>query len=176
MSRFQLKMVPLTEHQEQTDLMLRILKNIEAHPELAAVFAVPNGGWRQPAVARQMAEEGVKPGVPDLIFPMARGGYFGYFQEQKRTVEATVSKVQKAWHCWLAAQNYLIEVRRGCEDGWQGFMDYLALPPTPFVRGEPLSEVQTLEMLRNLIPESRTIAHRAAIETLERRITELRRK
>lgn len=45
--------------------------------------AVPNGGARHPAVAAKLKKEGVKPGVPDVLWPVARGGYIGLAVEFK---------------------------------------------------------------------------------------------
>jgi VRR-NUC domain len=45
--------------------------------------AVPNGGARHPAVAAKLKKEGVKPGVPDVQWPVARGGFIGLAIEFK---------------------------------------------------------------------------------------------
>ena len=155
-----LKLEPevLSEHQEQTDLMNRILDNITTYPELAAVFAVPNGGYRNGKVAMQMLQEGVKAGVPDLILSIARGGYHGYYQEQKRTKDSTVTPKQKAWHRYLKAQGYKVDVCKGCEAGWQGFLDYLALPPTPCVMAACLTRKEQLQLLHDLLPDWAALA------------------
>jgi len=47
------------------------------------MFAVPNGGQRHPAVAAKLKAEGVKPGVPDVMWPTARGGFVGLAIEFK---------------------------------------------------------------------------------------------
>lgn len=170
MKELALVLETLTEHQEQSDLIRRILDNILTYPELAAVFAVPNGGFRHAKTGRQMLEEGVKPGVPDLLFPMARGGWFGYYQELKRTKDSAVSLKQKAWHRWLRAQGYLVEVCKGCEAGWNGFLDYLAFPPTPSIHAATPSEAQTLDLAHDLLPDWAAKEKRL----LERRIERLK--
>lgn len=169
--RFELRLEPLSEHQEQCDLMSRILDNIVLYPEFACVFAVPNGGWRTPKTAGLLQQEGVKPGVPDLIFPYARGGCFGYYQEQKKTRNSSVSIPQRAWHRWLRAQGYLVDVCKGCEAGWQSLLAYRALPPTidtttiVLVPGiEVATDVETLQMLHDLLPEWAALA-RARLKT-----------
>lgn len=53
------------------------------HPVARKVFAVPNGGRRSKIEASIMKGEGVRPGVPDLILPVARGGAHGFFLEMK---------------------------------------------------------------------------------------------
>lgn len=52
-------------------------------PELDLMFAIPNGGERNPKVAAQLKAEGVKSGVLDIFLPVARGGFHGLFIEMK---------------------------------------------------------------------------------------------
>lgn len=47
------------------------------------IFAIPNGGDRNPVVAAKMKAEGVRKGVLDLLLPVARGRYHGFFIEMK---------------------------------------------------------------------------------------------
>lgn len=47
------------------------------------IFAIPNGGLRTKAQAGILKAEGVRPGVPDLMLPKARGGASGLFIEMK---------------------------------------------------------------------------------------------
>ena len=47
------------------------------------IFAIPNGGDRNPVVAAKMKAEGVRKGVLDLLLPVARGGFHGFFIEMK---------------------------------------------------------------------------------------------
>ncbi len=49
------------------------------YPEYSLVFAVPNGQFRP----GQRMEAGLKAGVPDIFWPVARGGYHGMFIELK---------------------------------------------------------------------------------------------
>jgi hypothetical protein len=55
----------------------------QKRPELDAIFAVPNGGHRHPAVAAKLKAEGVRPGVPDVLLPSPRGGFVGLAIEFK---------------------------------------------------------------------------------------------
>ncbi|NDY89755.1 VRR-NUC domain-containing protein [Ideonella livida] len=52
-------------------------------PEIELSHAVPNGGQRSKATAGRLKAEGVKPGVPDWQWPVARGGYIGLAIEFK---------------------------------------------------------------------------------------------
>ena len=56
--------------------------------------AVPNGGARHPAVAAKLKAEGVKAGVPDVLWPVARGGFIGLAIEFKHG-DGSPSKEQR---------------------------------------------------------------------------------
>jgi len=47
------------------------------------LHATPNGGARHITVARKLKAEGVKAGVPDVSWPVARGGFIGLAIEFK---------------------------------------------------------------------------------------------
>jgi len=52
-------------------------------PELALLYAVPNGGHRNKATAGRLKAEGVRRGVPDVCLPVPRGGYGALYIELK---------------------------------------------------------------------------------------------
>lgn len=114
-----------TEHAEAVTLM-RVVKLHEArHPELRLLFAVPNGGDRHPAVAAKMKAEGVKPGVPDYLLPVARGGFHGLALELK-TATGSASREQKQWISDFREQGYRAEVCKGWEQAFNTIKEYLA--------------------------------------------------
>ena len=104
----------MSEHDHQAAffswLSLQKFKGVElAH-------AVPNGGARHPAVARKLKAEGVKAGVPDVAWPVARGGFIGLAIEFKhgdgnptKEQRARIDKLQQEGWCvcvcwsWVAA-------------------------------------------------------------------------
>jgi hypothetical protein len=98
----------------------------------ALIYHVPNGGQRHKLVAIKLKEQGVKAGVPDLVLPMARGGYFGLYLEFKATPPnaAQVSESQHAWIRKLSEQGYLAIVCRGHFDAMEQIRAYLKLPQT----------------------------------------------
>lgn len=96
------------------------------------IYHVPNGGHRHKAVAMKLKEQGVKAGIPDLVLPMARGGYFGLYIEFKATPphDAAVSPSQDSYIQALTEQGYLAIVCRGHFDAMEQLRAYLMLPPT----------------------------------------------
>ena len=115
---------------EQAALMLEIELR---YPELfVLIYHVPNGGHRHKAVAAKLKGQGVKAGVPDLVVPMARGGFFGLYIEFKATPpnDAAVSISQYAWIRQLSEQGYLAIVCRGHFDAMEQLRAYLRLEPT----------------------------------------------
>lgn len=57
--------------------------NLQRFPGIELLHATPNGGMRHPAVAAKLKKEGVKAGVPDVSWPVARGGFIGLAIEFK---------------------------------------------------------------------------------------------
>lgn len=115
---------------EQAALMKEISLRYPAVAEM--IFHVPNGGHRHKLVAMKLKEQGVKAGVPDLVLPMARGGFFGLYIEFKATApnDAAVSASQHAWIRKLSDQGYLAIVCRGHIDALEAIRAYLLQPQT----------------------------------------------
>lgn len=111
-----------------------LIKELELRlPDVAAlIYHVPNGGHRHKQVAVKLKGQGVKAGVPDLVLPMARGGYFGLYLEFKATApnDAAVSASQHVWIRRLNDQGYLAIVCRGHFDAMEQVRAYLRLAPT----------------------------------------------
>jgi hypothetical protein len=73
----------MSEHDHQVCVFDFARLHERAWPELALLFAIPNGGLRNKAVAGKLRAEGVKAGVPDICLPVARGRYSSLFIEMK---------------------------------------------------------------------------------------------
>lgn len=114
------KPVP-TEHWEQTQLF----SWAEDKPELALMYAIPNGGHRDIRVAVKLKEEGVKPGVPDICLPVARGGCHGLYIELKRRKYGRVSQDQLKWIEALIHEGYACSVCCGWEQARDVIEEYL---------------------------------------------------
>jgi len=65
-------------------------------PELRFLFAVPNAAKRSASNASLNIAMGLKAGVPDLLLPVARGGFFGCAIEMK-TRRGVVTELQEVW-------------------------------------------------------------------------------
>jgi hypothetical protein len=118
------------EGQEQAALMTELRIRM---PDIAdLIFHVPNGGHRVKAVAAKLKAQGVKAGIPDLVLPMARGGFFGLYIEFKATPpnDAAISSSQHERIRKLNAQGYLAVVCRGHFDTMEQIRAYLRLAPT----------------------------------------------
>lgn len=97
------KLTP-TEAQEQAALIAWFDWR---YPALCGrLLHIPNGGYRHKAVARFLKAQGVRPGVLDLLLPLARRGYPGLWIELKRSGNG-MSDAQRDWFAFLAGQGYL---------------------------------------------------------------------
>ncbi len=102
-------------------------------PEVAdLIYHVPNGGHRLKKVAADLKDQGVVPGIPDLVLTMARGGYFGLYIEFKATPpnDAAISASQHERIRKLNEQGYLAVVCRGHFDAMEQIRAYLRMAPT----------------------------------------------
>lgn len=114
-----------SEHDEQAALFRWATFAANRWPELALMFAIPNGGHRVKAVAAKLKAEGVKAGVPDLCLPVPRGEWHGLYIEMK-TRTGRASKEQKRWLGALQAQGYRVAVCKGWEAAKELIEEYLA--------------------------------------------------
>ncbi len=122
-----------TEHEEQVALFQWAEANEGAMPELALLFAVPNGGYRPMATAAMLREEGVKAGVPDCFLAVPRPGvngkgYHGLFLELKRRDRSNhATPLQKEWIDRLSQYGYKAVVCYGAQEAIKTITDYLNL-------------------------------------------------
>lgn len=126
----------MSEHEEQAALV-RWARTMAGGtwPELRLLFAVPNGGSRPSRVnsrgeryspsAQRLADEGVRAGVPDLVLPVARGGYHGLFIEMKAG-KNTTTEGQRWWIGELVAGGYRVAVCHGWEAARDVLVEYLS--------------------------------------------------
>ena len=114
------------EHDEQAELFAWADAMQGEHPELAMMFAIPNGGHRFPAVAAMLKREGVKAGVPDIFLACARGRWHGLFVELKRADHSNhATSAQRAWIEMLRRYGFSAVVCYGAQDAINTIMAYL---------------------------------------------------
>lgn len=111
------KAVP-SEHMEQVAVMRWADLMTGRYPELALLYAIPNGARTSIGTARKLKAEGLKSGVPDLCLPVWRAidhtsVWHGLYVELKRQRGGTVSPEQRAWHEALRGQGYRVEICKG---------------------------------------------------------------
>ena len=114
------------ESREQICLFEWAKINEHKEPALALLFHVPNGGKRSKTAAVRLKLEGVKAGVPDLVLPVARGGFHGLFIELKEG-KNTPTQNQKRWLAALSEQGYCAKVCYGFEGARDAILEYLNL-------------------------------------------------
>lgn len=114
-----------TEGDEQATLFSWAEMKSGKYPELRLLFHVPNGGSRGKVEAARFKAEGVKPGVPDLFLPVARGLWHGLFIELKRQKGGRVSEAQRRWIADLERQGYRAEVACGWREAAEIIEIYL---------------------------------------------------
>lgn len=117
------------EHNEQAAFFRFLALLAIDNPDVGLAYAIPNGGKRHIGTARKLQEEGVKPGVPDICWPVPRYPFHGLYLEMKRVKGGKVSDAQKPWVQRLREQGYKVEICKGFEAAKKAFCEYLALSP-----------------------------------------------
>ena len=105
-----------TEHAEQVAVIQWVDAQMGAWPELRTLFAVPNGGDRNPAVAAKLKAEGVRRGVPDLVWLYPRANYHGLLLELKRRDGGRLSREQRDMCGALECFGYAVCICRGAQE------------------------------------------------------------
>ncbi len=115
-----------TEHEEQCALFAWAAANEAQAPELACMFAVPNGGYRPMTTAAALKAEGVKSGVPDCCLPVARGRYHSLWIEMKRKPNKPTAE-QERWIADLRHYGHMAVCCYGAQEAIDAITHYLAL-------------------------------------------------
>lgn len=113
------------EHTEQAAVIAWAAYQKRRYPELALLYAIPNGHWRHKATAGRLKAEGVRAGVPDLCLPVPRGPYHGLYLELKRRCGGKLTDAQRDWLKHLSAHGYRAVVVRGADEAIQELERYL---------------------------------------------------
>lgn len=121
------------EHQEQAALF-EWAATQNKYPELELMFAVPNGSNKSFTARGKFKAEGLKPGVPDIFLPVAKGVYHGLFIEMKpkpnkvlKIAKRQPEEPQKRYIKALNGQGYLALVCYGWEVAVDEIERYMGL-------------------------------------------------
>ncbi len=118
------------EHGEQSAVIDWANYYLGTWPELKWLYAIPN--VRSSRIQRmRLGREGVKAGVADLHFPVARGGYFGLYIEMKVKPNKPTAKQSEFMH-FVIEQGYRAIVAYGADQAIEMLEEYLSEPPTAF--------------------------------------------
>lgn len=122
--RCRLKKFPVPdEHSEQ--VFLFHWWNLQYHDHPALLFAIPNGGARDPITGKRLKDEGVMAGIPDICLSWPSGGYHGLFIEMKRERGGKVSKTQEKAISALRNAGYCAEVCKGWIEARDLILSYM---------------------------------------------------
>jgi hypothetical protein len=94
-------------------------------PELALIHSIPNGAHKSHASRYVFKITGLKSGVPDVSFPVARCGFHGMYIEFKSKT-GRISPEQRWWTDKLTEQGFLVLTCRDWETAAQFVEEYLS--------------------------------------------------
>lgn len=114
------------EHREQVALMQWWALACRSYgvPE-SMLFAIPNGGRRDPVTGARLKAEGVRAGIPDLFLAVPRCGHGGLFIEMKKAHGGRVSDAQTVCLGQLERMGYRVAVCHGWEKAREAIEAYL---------------------------------------------------
>lgn len=115
------------ESEEQQALFAWARMQEGTHPELALLVHVPNGGLRNVTEAVRFKAEGVRKGFPDIMLPVACGGYHALAIELKRRKGGRTSPEQEAWLAALTVNGWRAVVCKGRDEAREEILVYLGL-------------------------------------------------
>ena len=115
------------ESEEQQALFSWARLSERTYPELALLVHIPNGGYRNMSEAVRFKREGVKRGFPDILLPVARGGYHSLAIELKRIRGSSTSPEQKQWINALSEQGWKTAICKGWVEARDLIIKYLEL-------------------------------------------------
>lgn len=105
------------------------------HPEHGALLIhIRNGGSLKGRFeGYRFKKQGVRPGVSDLLLPVARGGFFGLWIEFKASppFSAPVTPEQQMWIAEMLDEGYFAATCKGLPPAIRLLDAYLGLPATP---------------------------------------------
>lgn len=99
------------------------------YPELKLMYHVPNEGKRSKITGSRFKQMGLRSGVPDVILPVAHGGYIGLAIEMKYG-RNTLTDNQRKWLGMMSDNGHLTAVCYGFDEAKKVITEYLRSAPT----------------------------------------------
>ena len=96
-----------------------------ADERLKLIFAVPNGGKRPVITGNKLKAEGVRKGIPDIMFPYSCKGFNGLAIEFKHPLTGRVSKEQSDYLNLLGRNGWLVAICTDADAAIKTVKDYL---------------------------------------------------
>lgn len=115
------------EHGEQSALFCWAADYSLIYPRIKFMFAIPNGGLRDPITAGRLRAEGVKRGVPDILLPVTNRSYAGLFIEMKRRKGGETSEFQDNYHEYLKSASYKVVTAHTWEKARDEILSYIGI-------------------------------------------------
>ena len=116
--------VTISEHQIQSAFFKIVALHERTYPMLKIMFAVPNAAKRSMALASMLKAEGMRSGVPDVMFPYANGKYYGLALEFK-SAKGKPTDNQIEWMQKLQTYGWDCHVVNDYEAAWNIVLDYI---------------------------------------------------
>ncbi len=110
--------------------------NMKRFPGIELLHATPNGGQRHPAVAAKLKAEGVKAGMPDVSWPVPRGGFVGLAIEFKHG-DGNPTKEQRERIDQLQKQGWCVAVCWSWDAAARLLTGYAGMLTVTFPDGQP---------------------------------------
>lgn len=115
-----------SEHQEQVDVISWWNMACAGYGlPMCALFAIPNGGARDPITGSRLKAEGVRRGVFDLCLAVARGRFHGLYIEMKAGTNKP-SEEQRDFQRYLLEAGYEATVHWDSGEAIDQIKEYLA--------------------------------------------------
>jgi hypothetical protein len=141
-----LRQVLPTEHQIQSSLVEWVAWKKQEIPALRLLYAVPNGAGlrhtvrvrrggkvvRFSAEANKLRREGLLKGIPDMCWPIARGGFLSLYIEHKRH-DGDLSDDQADMAELLRQEGHKVCLSRSVDESIAIITNYWQMPPTTIV-------------------------------------------
>ena len=113
------------EFHEQCFFFTQLRYRERHQPEVGLIFATLNGIRLTPGLAKKAKAAGNKAGIPDIVVPIARGGFFGLYIELKEPDAPKPPKHQIEYHERLREQGYQVVVAYGTVKAYDALNAYL---------------------------------------------------